>query len=98
MEDEYTDGPDQAQKVQDGREDIPEHQPFLGQACLHRRGSDFASKLQGTMRPEKVVMALQQLEMIFQPPQTPGVTEGTTPEVGSASREGAGVTDSPVSG
>ncbi len=63
VNDEHTDGPDQAQKVLDGREDIAERQPLLGQACLHRRGSDFASKLQCTMRSEKVVMASQQLQM-----------------------------------
>ncbi len=55
---------------------------FGGQACLHRRRSDFAPKLQSPMRPEEVIMASQQLQMIFQPLRSPSVTEGPTPEVG----------------
>ncbi len=84
LEDEHTDGPDQAQKVPDGREDIAERQLFPSQSSLHGRGSDFAPKLQSTMRPEKVVMASQQLQMIFQPLRPSSVTEGPTPQVGRA--------------
>jgi hypothetical protein len=34
----------QAQKLRDGREDVAERQSLFGQACLHRRGSDFHDK------------------------------------------------------
>ncbi len=50
-----------AQKSRDGHEDLAERQPLMGQACLHRRSSDFGPKLQSTMRSEKVVMASQQV-------------------------------------
>ena len=61
MEDKHTDGPDQAQKVRDGREDIAERQAFPGQSGLHGLGSDLAAEFQSTMRPEKVVSG----ELIF---------------------------------
>ena len=44
LPDEYKDGAGQAQKSGVGREDIPERQSFFGQACLHRRSSDFHDK------------------------------------------------------
>jgi hypothetical protein len=64
-----------------GREDIAERQPFFGQACLHGRSSDFTSKLQRTMRSEEVVMASQQLKVIFQTLGTASVTEAAAAQV-----------------
>ncbi len=55
----------QAQQLRDGREHVAERQPLLGQTCLHRRSSDFASKLQRTVRPEEVVVTTENLEMII---------------------------------
>ena len=52
------------------KEHIAERQPLSGQTCLHRWGSDLATKLQRPVRPEEVVIASQQLEMIFQTPRT----------------------------
>ncbi len=45
VNDEHTDGSDQAQKIRGGHEDLAERQPLWGQACLHRRSSDFGPKL-----------------------------------------------------
>jgi hypothetical protein len=70
-----------AQKCRDGCEYITERQPFFGQACLRGRSSDFASKLQRTMRSEEVVMASQQLNVIFQSLGTARVTEAATTQV-----------------
>ena len=88
LHDEYKGGCSQAQESGDGREDVAERQPLLGQACLHRRSSDFASKPQGTRRPEKVVMASQQLQMIIQPLRSPSVTEGPTMQEGRGLPDG----------
>ena len=75
VNDEHTNGPDQAQKVRDGRENITERQPLWGQGCLHRRRSDFAPELQSPMGSEEIVMASQQLQMIVQPLCSPSVTD-----------------------
>ena len=71
-------------KSRDGREDVAERQPLWGQVCLHRRSSDFTPEFQRAMRPEKIVMASQQLQMIFQPPRSPSRTEGPTMPEGRA--------------
>jgi hypothetical protein len=88
LPDEYKDGPGQAQKSGVGREDIAERQPLFCQTCLHGRGSDLATKLQRTVRPEEVVMAAQQLQMIFQPLLPPRMTKAPTTEVGRALPDG----------
>ena len=78
----------QAQNIWDGDEDVAECQPLFGQTCLHRRGSDFVSKLQSTMSSEEVVMASQQLQMIFQRLRTARVTKAPATQVCRALPDG----------
>jgi hypothetical protein len=78
----------QAQKLRDGRKDIAERQPLFGKTCLHRRSSDFGSKLQSTVGSEEIVMASQQLQMVFPQLRTARMKKAPTTQVGRALPDG----------
>ena len=81
LQNENADG---AQKSEYRREDITERQPPFRQPCLHRRSSDFGSKLQRPVRSEEVVMASQQFQMHFQSLFPPRIRKAPTTQVGRA--------------
>jgi len=79
---EQTDGRNRKQKIGYAREDIAEGQPLLSQTGLHRRSSDLRTEFQRPMRSDEIVMAAQQLKMIFQPLHTSSVTKAPTAQIG----------------
>ena len=56
----------QRQKMHRRGEDLPERQPPGGQSRLHGRRPDLASEFQRPVRPYEVVIAANQLEVIFE--------------------------------
>ena len=56
----------QRQKMYGRGEDLPERQPSGGQSRLHGRCPDLESEFQRPVRPYEVVIAANQLEVIFE--------------------------------
>ena len=55
-------------------ENVPEGKASFGQTRLHGQSSDFATELQGQVRSDEVVMATEQLQMVFQAVPLPRMT------------------------
>ena len=66
------------------REDVPEAQLSLRQSRLHRRSPDFSPDLQRTVRSSEVVVATEQLQVVFKGPLLPSVARCSPMQVGGA--------------
>jgi hypothetical protein len=63
------------------REDFSQRQPPLGQPSLLGWCSDFPPKFQGPMKPNEIIMAAKQFEVIFQTLLPPKLTDRSAAKI-----------------